>query len=152
MEKKQWKDLSKTEKWVTSISLGIFALLMVSIFSGFSSDTSSNKNNSQNKKSQEEINLKITKNGYGDIIVKVLNDFDWSDCRYKINDKFELNGSYELFSQKNLSESGIEEQTIATRLFTDKDGLRFDPNLYEINVFSGSCSKPYISSFYLEKK
>ena len=151
MEKKQWKDLSETEKWVTAISWTIFAFLMIILFSVGSDSPSNNQDNSK-KEEQEEINLKILKNGYGDIFVRVLNDFDWSDCRYEINGKFKLNGSHKLFSQKTLTADGVDGQTIATRLFTDKDGLKFNPDIYEINTFSGSCGKPYISSFYIQKK
>jgi len=148
MEKKQWKDLSKTEKWVGSISLVVFVILIISFFGG-SDSSSSSQNNS--KEEREEINLEITKNGYGDIFVRVLNDIDWSDCHYEINGKFKLNGSYKLFSQKTLTADGVDGQSIATRLFTDKDGLKFNPDIYEVNVFSGSCQEPYYSFFYYEK-
>lgn len=152
MEKKQWKDMSKTEKLIGLISLAVFAFLMISIFSNSGSNTSSNnQNNSEKENPKEEINLEISKNEYGDIVVKVLNDIDWSGCHYKINDKFELNGAYELYSQKTLSKTNIDGQTIATKLFTDKDGLKFNPDIYEIKIFSGSCQQPYYSFFYYEK-
>lgn len=152
MKQKKWEEMSKTEKWIGSISLAVFAFLMVSIFSSFGSDNSSNNQDSSKKENaKEEINLEISKNKYSDLVVKVLNDIDWSDCHYKINDKFELNGTYELYSQKTLSKSDIDGQTIATRLFTDKDGLKFNPDIYEIKIFSGSCQQPYYSFFYYEK-
>lgn len=152
MKQKKWEEMSKTEKLIGSISLAVFAFLIVSIFSNFGSNNSSNdQSNPEKENPKEEINLEISKNKYGDIVVKVLNDIDWSDCHYKINNKFELNGAYELYSQKNLSKSDIDGQTIATRLFTDKDGLKFNPDIYAVKTFSGSCQQPYYSFFYYEK-